>query len=81
MGYEVRHYKDENGRYPYRDWITSFKDIVTKSRVISRVSRIESGNLGDHKSVGDDVLELRLDFGAGYRIYFTIIHVSLSRLS
>ena len=34
--------------------------------------RIESGNLGDHKSVGSGVWELRLDFGPGYRVYFGI---------
>ena len=36
----------------------------------AQIHRIESGNLGDHKPVGDGVFELRLHFGAGYRIYF-----------
>ena len=36
----------------------------------ARVLRFETGNLGDHKSVGDGIWEARLDFGPGYRLYF-----------
>ena len=41
-----------------------------RARVFARLDRIETGNLGDCKSVGEGVCELRLHFGAGYRIYF-----------
>ncbi len=41
-----------------------------RARVFARLDRVETGNLGDCKSVGDGVFELRLPFGAGYRIYF-----------
>ena len=41
-----------------------------RARVFARLDRVETGNLGDCKSVGDGVFELRLSFGAGYRIYF-----------
>ena len=36
----------------------------------ARILRFESGNLGDHQDVGAGVLEARLDFGPGYRVYF-----------
>lgn len=46
-------------------------DSLVKVRVLARLSRIELGNFGDHCSVGDGISELRLFFGAGYRIYYT----------
>ena len=36
-----------------------------------RIDRMEEGNFGDHRSIGDGVSELRVDVGAGYRIYYT----------
>lgn len=41
-----------------------------RARVFARLDRVETGNLGDCKPVGDGVFELRLQFGAGYRVYF-----------
>jgi putative addiction module killer protein len=65
----VREYLDDSGRSPFRDWLDEL-DKTTKARVQARVLRFESGNLGDHKQVGDGVWEARLAFGPGYRIYF-----------
>ncbi|MEC4678956.1 MAG: type II toxin-antitoxin system RelE/ParE family toxin [Nitrospirota bacterium] len=41
----------------------------TRRRIIQRVTRLESGNYGDYKSLKDGVFELRLSFGSGYRVY------------
>jgi putative addiction module killer protein len=65
----VREYLDDRGRSPFRDWLDEL-DVATKARVQVRVLRFESGNLGDHKQVGDGVWEARLAFGPGYRVYF-----------
>lgn len=46
-------------------------DSHVKVRVLARLSRVELGNFGDHRSVGDGISELRLFFGAGYRVYYT----------
>ena len=42
----------------------------TRARIQTRIDRIELDNLGDHRSVGKGVLELRIHFGPGYRVYF-----------
>ena len=68
---ELEIYQNRNGNEPFIEWISAIRDKVTAARIRSRLRRIEEGgNLGDHRSVGDGVFELRLQFGAGYRIYF-----------
>ena len=52
-------------------WIASLRDMNAKARIVARIRRLELGNLGDAKSVGDKVSELRVHYGAGYRVYFT----------
>lgn len=51
-------------------WLRALSDRQARTRIADRISRIEEGNLGDHKSVGHGVSELRLSFGPGYRLYF-----------
>lgn len=68
---ELEIYQDQNGNEPFLEWLSDIRDRVTAVRIRSRLRRIEeSGNLGDHRSVGEGVFEFRLQFGAGYRIYF-----------
>lgn len=68
--YEINIYRTKSGKEPYVDWKNTL-DLQTQARIDARIRRIEStGNLGDFDSVQDGVLELRLDFGPGYRVYF-----------
>lgn len=46
-------------------------DRAARARVQTRLARVAVGNLGDFKPVGDGVLEMRIDWGPGYRIYFS----------
>ena len=69
MAFIVREYVEDSGRIPFRDWLAEL-DKATRARVQARILRFETGNLGDHKDVGAGVLEARLDFGPGYRVYF-----------
>jgi putative addiction module killer protein len=54
------------------DWLTDLKDVQARARIAKRLDRIADGNLGDAKSVGGGVSELRFAFGPGYRVYFTL---------
>ena len=68
---ELEIYQNRNGNEPFLEWISAIRDKITVARIRSRLRRIEeSGNLGDHRSLGDSVYEFRMQFGAGYRIYF-----------
>ena len=55
----------------FSKWLDRLRDARARVRVLSRLTRVEGGNLGDHKPVGEDVSELRIDYGPGYRVYFT----------
>ncbi len=63
--YEVR--KTET----YVQWLDGLRDIRARARVLARVERLATGNAGDVKPVGKGVSELRIDYGPGYRVYFT----------
>lgn len=66
----IRFYETENGKRPFEDWVKDLKDPPTVRRIQARLAGVSVGNLGDVKSIGEGVNELRLAFGPGYRIYF-----------
>jgi len=53
----------------FRKWIKGLKDSRVRIRTAMRVERLEKGNFGDSKNLGD-ISELRVDYGPGYRIYY-----------
>jgi len=55
----------------FKKWIRELKDRIAQSVIIARIRRISAGNFGDSKPVGDGVSELRIDYGPGFRVYFT----------
>lgn len=55
----------------FRDWLDRLSDRRAQIRIVARLRQAEAGNLGDWKSVGGEVSEMRVDVGAGYRLYFT----------
>jgi putative addiction module killer protein len=69
MPLTVREYETADGRNPFREWLATL-DRGVSARIQARVLRFETGNLGDHRSVGAGVQEARLMFGPGYRVYF-----------
>ena len=54
----------------FRKWFESLRDLNARFRIAARIRRVSLGNLGDVKSVGEGVSELRVTYGPGYRIYF-----------
>jgi putative addiction module killer protein len=66
-------YLQDDGSCPLETWLGELRDRQARVRIRKRLDRIELGNLGDFKPVGDGVMELRVDYGPGYRIYFSQI--------
>lgn len=65
----VEIYEDSNGKRPFQEWFWTLKDTKTQARIETRLRRLNLGQLGDYKVVGPHLLELRLHWGPGYRIY------------
>jgi putative addiction module killer protein len=59
-----------NGRTPFLEWIESLNDKSLEKSIDARLTRIENGNFGDHKSIGNGVYELRIPKGPGLRVYY-----------
>lgn len=66
----VEEYVTAQGISPFSKWLESLRDRRAQVRIDARLARLRSGNTGDCKSVGDELYELRIDYGPGYRVYF-----------
>ena len=51
-------------------WLRTLRDQRAKARIVARIRRASFGNVGDVRSVGAGVSEMRIDYGPGYRVYF-----------
>jgi putative addiction module killer protein len=70
--YEIRHFISADGKDEYLTWWKKLKDVKARIAIDRRINRIEQGNFGDHKFCRDGVWELRVDVGAGHRVYYAI---------
>ena len=61
-------YKTQVEEEPFTEWLFSLHDKITRYRIETRIDRIRQGNYGDYKRFRG-IIELRLDFGKGYRLY------------
>ncbi len=53
----------------FRNWLQRLKDANAVARIVTRIRRMELGNLGDSRRLGGGLMELRVDYGPGYRVY------------
>ena len=67
---ELRFYRTSDGREPFVEWLDELRDARARQKIQARLVRVRLGNFGDCEPVGQGVLELKINFGPGYRIYF-----------
>lgn len=70
MEYKIEIYQTTTGKRPFSQWLKDIKDRLTKAKIRTRLDRLEMGNFGKCEPVGEGVMELKINFGPGYRIYF-----------
>ena len=66
---EIRYYVAPDGRQPFAEWFSDLEPVA-RAKVTRAIARLELGNVSNVKTVGEGVLEIRIDFGPGYRVYF-----------
>ena len=66
---KLSYYKSAAGKTPFTDWFKGLRDPKARAKISIRLDRVIEGNLGDCAGVGAGILELRIDYGPGYRVY------------
>ena len=67
---KLEYYETQDGKKPFREWLLSLKDKEGRRKIKVRLDRVSLGNLGYCRTVGEGVMELKIDIGPGYRVYF-----------
>jgi putative addiction module killer protein len=70
--YTIEYYLTETGEKPFRIWLEGLKDTTARNKIRIRLDRVRLGNLGNNRSVGEGVFELKVECGPGYRLYYAI---------
>jgi putative addiction module killer protein len=71
MMVELCYYQTSLGEQPFVEWLQGLNERQARTRIEARLARVAVGNLGDVEPVGAGVLELRIHWGPGYRVYFS----------
>src|ERR1019366_921751 len=70
---EIRRYLTEAGRDVFGEWMAGLKDARTRAKIVARIDRLAVGDFGGCKALGGGLLELKIDWGPGYRVYYALI--------
>ena len=73
MEYELKVYETKDGKIPFNDWLLDLSDIKARQNIRARLGRMSLGNFDNCKTIDAGISELKVDFGPGYRIYFSLI--------
>lgn len=68
---ELHHY-EADGRDSIQEWLDRLRDQRARIAILRRLDRVAGGNFGDHEFCREGVWELRVDVGAGYRVYHAV---------
>ena len=74
MPYTAVRYQKRDGRVPYAEWMKLLqkKDVRAAAKIDISINRARAGNFGDHKFERDGVWALRIHYGPGYRVYYSV---------
>jgi putative addiction module killer protein len=56
----------------FKKWMKKLNDAIAKAHINRRIDRLERGNPGDFKTIGEGCSEMRIDYGPGYRVYYKL---------
>ena len=70
---EIRHYVTPQGKDVFDDWLSRLRDARAEAKIAVRINRRTVGSFGDCKALREGVCELRIDWGPGYRVYYSMI--------
>jgi putative addiction module killer protein len=67
--YRLEYYLNNNDEAPFIKWLEALRDRVAFAKIAVRLDRVQAGNFGVVRALGDGVSELKIDHGPGYRVY------------
>lgn len=70
--YRLEYFLEDDGCAPFTEWLSSLRDHDAHARISARLNRVKLGNFGVIKALGDGVIELKIDYGPGYRVYYAM---------
>src|SRR5271155_713170 len=70
---QIRHYVNRAGKDVFDDWLTKLADARAQAKIGIRINRLAAGNFGDCKTLSKGLFELRINWGPGYRVYYTMV--------
>ena len=70
---ELRRYVTPGGKDVFGEWLAKLKDARARAKIVIRLDRVALGNLADCKPIRGGLCELRIDWGPGYRVYYSML--------
>jgi putative addiction module killer protein len=71
MEIDIELYETARGSCPFDDWFDGIREKRSQAKIIARLDRLRIGNFGNCKALKDGIAELRIDYGPGFRIYYS----------